>query len=170
VGGQTYITSVYDGSQGNGIYWYDSSGYTPQNPPILLPGQGFFLFTQGSCTNTFAGSVAVASGATNNLSIPTAYNFYMVGSTIPYSGYVTNVVNGTSQGINLNGLPSGSQVLTWDEPSGSYVTYVYDQSQGNGIFWYDSSGYVPGPCPSVTVGQGFFIFPQDVYTWIQSLP
>jgi hypothetical protein len=167
---QTYITSIYDGSQGNGIYWYDSSGYNPQPPPILLPGQAFFLFPQGAVTNTFAGAVAVSSGGTNQTSMSSPQNYYMVGSTIPYSGYVTNVTTGTSQGVNLNGLPDTSEVLTWDVPSQSYVTFIYDTSQGNGIFWYDSSGYTPGPCPFLNVGDGIFIFPQGTYTWTQSLP
>jgi hypothetical protein len=167
---QNYISAVYDGSQNNGIYWYQSDGATPGPAPRLLPGSGFFLYSFDLVTNTFAGTVAVPSGGTNNMSLNSAYNFYLVGSTIPYTGFVTNVVAGTSQGINLNGLPDGSIVQTWDEPSQSYVTAVYDTSQGNGIFWYQSDGATPGPCPSVTVGQGLFIYLFDVYTWTQSLP
>jgi hypothetical protein len=167
---QTYITAVYDGSQGNGIYWYLSDGGTPGPAPILLPGNGFFLYAAGTVTNTFAGAVAVSSGGTNVASMNTAYQFYLVGSIIPYSGTVSNVVTGTSQGINLNGLPDTSLVQTWDVPSQSYVTAVYDTSQGNGIFWYQSDGGTPGPCPSVTVGQGFFVYPAGTFTWTQSLP
>jgi hypothetical protein len=165
-----FTTAVYDGSQGNGIYWYLSDGITPGPAPILLPGNGFYLYAFGTCTNTFAGSVAVSSGATNTTTLATPYEFYLVGSTIPYSGYVTNVVNGTSQGVNLNGLPDTSEVQLWDEPSGTFTTYIYDTSQGNGIFWYQSDGITPGPCPSVNVGQAFFIYPFDVFTWKQSLP
>jgi hypothetical protein len=169
---QTYVTAVYDGSQGNGIYWYLSDGLTPGPAPILLPGQGFFLLpVNGTVTNTFAGAVAVPSGGTNIMQLNDANNFYLVGSTIPYSGSVSNVVAGTSQGINLNGLPDTSTVQTWDEPNQSYVTFVYDTSQGNGIFWYQSDGLTPGPSPSVNVGQALFVLPVNgTYNWTQSLP
>jgi hypothetical protein len=164
-----FTVATYDGSQNNGIYWYLEDDSTPGPAPILLPGQGFFLFTQGTCTNTFAGTVAVASGGTNTMAIATATEYYMVGSTIPYSGYVSNVVAGTSVGINLNGLPDTSFLQLWDEPSGTYTTYVYDASQGANK-WFQSDDATPGPCPSVTVGQAFYLFPQDVYNWVQSLP
>jgi len=167
---QSYTTYVFDASQGNGIYWYDSTGYNPVAPPILVPGQGFFLQPVAMVTNTFAGAVAVSSGGTNTSSLTIAYDNYLIGSVIPYNGFVSNVVVGTSQGINLNGLPNSSEVLTWDEPSQSYMTAVYDASQGNGIFWYDSSGYNPGPCPFVNVAGAFFVILVDVYNWTQSLP
>jgi hypothetical protein len=164
-----FTTAVYDGSQGNKIYWYLSDDATPGPAPILLPGQGFFLFAAGTVTNTFAGTVAVASGGTNSTAIVTPFQNYLIGSVIPYSGYVTNVVNGTSQGFNLNGLPDTSQVQLWDEPSSSFTTYVYDTSQGAN-FWYQADDATPGPCPSVSVGQAFYVYPVDVYTWTQSLP
>ncbi len=164
-----FTVAVYDGSQNNGIYWYLSDDATPGPAPILLPGQGFYLFAAGTATNTFAGTVAVASGATNNMSITTPFQNYLVGSTIPYSGYVTNVVAGTSQGINLNGLPDTSEVALWDEPSGTFTLYVYDTSQGPN-HWWQSDDATPGPCPSISVGQAFFLYPVDVYTWTQSLP
>ena len=164
-----FTIAVYDGSQNNGIYWYLSDDATPGPAPILLPGQGFYLFPFGTVTNTFAGTVAVASGGTNTMALATPFENYLVGSVIPYSGYVTNVVPGTSQGLNLNGLPDTSTVQLWDEPSGSFTTYVYDRSQGPN-FWYQSDDATPGPCPSVSVGQAYFVFPFDVYNWVQSLP
>jgi hypothetical protein len=121
-------------------------------------------------TNLFAGTVAVATGATNKMTFDNPYNFYLLGSPVPFAGNVTNAVAGTSQGINLTGLPDYSQVLTWDEPSQSYTAFTYIHL-GDGVNnWFGADGFTPGACPSLTVGQGFLLYPVDVYTWTQSLP
>jgi len=49
---------------------------------------GLFILANGTFTNTFAGTVAVAVGATNSVSLPGgAYS--LVGSAIPYAGDIT---------------------------------------------------------------------------------
>jgi hypothetical protein len=160
---QSYITAVYDGSQGNGTNWYKADDATPGPIPRLLTGQAFFLFPADVYTNTFVGSVSVAVGTTNTMSFSNPFNFYMVSSVIPYAGVATN------SSIALTGLPDTSQVLTWDANSQSYITAVYDASQGNGTNWYKADDATPGPAPSLSVGQGFFLFPADVYSWKQTL-
>ena len=171
---QTYVVSLYDSSQPTpGFSWYDINDSVPVTIPVLPPGQGFFLYPgDNHVTNTFAGTVAVASGATNNTSLPSASVYYLVGSTIPFDGFVTNHVTGTSQGVNLVGTPDFTQVLTWNVGSQSYVVSLYDSSQPTpGSTWYDINDSIPQVCPSVTVGQGFFVVPGDNgYIWTQSLP
>ena len=68
----------------------------------------------------------------------------MVGSTIPFEGFVTNVVAGTSVGINLNALPDWTQVLTWDVTHQSYVVSLYDSTQPvTGDNWYEIDDGTP---------------------------
>jgi hypothetical protein len=168
-----FATAIFDNTYGPGTpLWYQADDYTPTNPPILLPGVGFYLFSFGAgFTNTFAGAVAVSSGGTNVAGPYTGSTFNLVGSVIPYTGYVTNAAPGTSQGVNLVSLPDESQVMLWNEQAGGFQIYVYDTSYGNGTNWYQADDYTPGPCPSVSVGQGFFVYPFGAnYSWTQSLP
>jgi len=173
VGAQSYEVALYDSTQPvTGYVWYQSDDGTPLTTlPTVPPGIGFFLAPAGAITNVFSGTVAVAIGGTNTTALSSSGTYYLCGSTIPFAGAVTNVTAGTSVGVNLNGLPDQSLVETWDVPSQSYLVYLYDSTQpvppNN---WYQSDDGTPQNCPSVTVGQGFFIAPAGSYNWVQALP
>jgi hypothetical protein len=170
---QVFDTAEYDSTQPvTGYVWYLGDDQTPLTTlPCVVPGQGFFLNPGGAVTNVFSGTVAVAIGGTNNMSMPNGGINYLVGSTIPFAGYVTNAVTGTSVGVNLVGLPDFSQVITWDAPSQSYVTREYDSTQPNpGDNWYLGDDQTPATCPNIIVGQGFFLNLGGSYTWTQALP
>jgi len=170
---QTYDVALYDSTQPvTGVTWYEIDDGTPlATIPTIPAGTGFFLLPAGGLTNVFSGTVSVAIGGTNTASLPSSGTYYMVGSTIPFAGYVTNVTAGTSVGINLVNLPDQSQVLTWDVGLQSYVVALYDDTQpvppNN---WYLIDDGTPTDCPNITVGQGFFILPAGSYNWVQALP
>jgi hypothetical protein len=171
VGSQSYVTTIYDSTQPvSGFSWYAIDDSTPVTIPTLKAGQGFFLLPGGSgLTNTFVGTVAVAVGTTNNTILPSSGTYYMLGSVIPYAGSVTNGT-AVSGGINLNGLPDFSQVLTWSVPLQSYVTTIYDSTQPvSGVNWYQIDDSTPSAVPSLKVGEGFFVLPSSPYKWTQGL-
>jgi hypothetical protein len=161
-----FVIDFYD--TGGGFnpppYWYMSDDATPTNPPILTPGQGFYIFPPSPVTNTFAGIVPVSVGTTNMMSLPSA--LVAVGSVIPFNGAVTN-----TSGINLTQLPDGTQVLLWNETTGKYTIDFYDTGGGFNPppFWYMSDDSTPTNPPTLTLQQGFFIFPPSPATWSQSL-
>jgi len=160
-----FVIDYYDTGGGfNPEPWLMSDDSTPTNPPILAPGQGFFVFPSAPVTNTFAGVVAVAVGATNNMALTAAFNF--VGSVIPAGGGVTNSL------INLTGMPDASQVYIWNQTTGKYIIDYYDTGGGFNPppYWYMSDDSTPTNVPSLTVGQGMFIFPSAPYTWSETLP
>jgi hypothetical protein len=162
-----FVTDVFDTGAGFNPppYWYMANDSTPTNPPILAPGQAFYLFAPGGVTNTFAGTVAVNVGATNTMTLGSFYN--LVGSVIPAAGSVTNSL------INLPAhLPDTTQVLFYDSVHGKYVTYVYDTGAGFNPppYWYMSNDSTPTNPPSLTIGQGMFIFPPGGATWVEVLP
>jgi hypothetical protein len=178
----TFNETIYDPTdpQGIGDYtdvWYQSDDYTPVTTmPTVPPGQGFFLLPYSApVTNTFAGVIAVNTGATNKTTLANAGSYYLVGCPIPYTGAVTNGA-GTGQGINLNGLPVQAQVLTWNTATHSFVETIYDPTDPQGIGdytdqWYQSDDYTPTTVPTLSVGQAVFILPYSgSYTWTNSLP
>ena len=163
---QSYNIALYDSTQPTpGTSWYQSDDNTPLTTLPKVPvGAGFFLLPAGALTNTFAGSIPTAPGNSTNQVLSTAGNYYMVGSQIPYAGFVTN------SSLNMVGLPDFTEVLTYDVPSQSYVIALYDSTQPTpGDSWYLSDDNTPGPCPTVSVGQGFFVLPAGSYTWTQTL-
>ncbi len=166
VGSQQYSTAVYDtgvGSNPSGWYLYDDN--TPGPIPILAPGQGYFVLPTASIANTFVGTVAVNIGASKNVNLGTGYIYYLVGATIPYTGTIDS-----PQGVNLAGLPDGTEVLTWNAGSQQYSTAVYDTGVGtNPTNWYLYDDNTPGPDPNITVGQGFFVLPTGAYVWSETL-
>ncbi|MGA2243152.1 MAG: hypothetical protein ABSH11_14095 [Verrucomicrobiota bacterium] len=177
-GSSTFSTVIFDTSDPQGLgsdapVWYTDNDWDAATIPTLPPGQGFFLTPNGPVTNTFAGAVAVAVGTSNQMVLPTGGNSYMVGSVVPYAGDVTNGTASTG-GPNLNGLPSGSQIQTWNSGSSAYTTIIYDTSDPQGLgtdapVWYQDNDWDGAPCPSVTVGQAFFIIPNAPYTWTTGL-
>lgn len=160
---QSLVGTIYDSTQGNGWNWYGIDDSTQVNPPTLPVGKGFFLLPAGAVTNVFAGVVAVNVGATNTMTLDNSGTYYALGSPSPFSGYLTNQ-------IALTNLPDFSEVLTWDVPSQGLVGSIYDTTQGNGINWYQIDDSTPAPCPTLTVGQAFFVVPAGPYSWQQVLP
>jgi hypothetical protein len=164
VGSQSYTISFYDPTQ-SPPWFNDPNEDANVSTPDLPVGSGFFLLPGGSgLTNTFAGTVAVSVGATNTMTLPNSGTYYLVGSPIPYAGAITN-----SNGINLNGLPVGTEILTWSVLSQSYTISFYDPTQSPPWF-NDPNEDANVPVPSANVGDGFFVLPAGSYTWTNSLP
>jgi hypothetical protein len=189
----SYVQYFYDPqyvSMGYGAWWTDPSYGNNMPIPALPVGQAFFLFPAGNFTNTFAGTVAVAVGATNSVTMP-ANQYSLVGSAIPFAGDITVA----TAGALTNNLPAGSTVLvystaantiplsnvgqnlgqngTLNVPAGSYVQYFYDPqyvSMGYGAWWTDPSYGNNMPAPALSVGQGMFVFPAGTFNWKQVLP
>jgi hypothetical protein len=188
----SYITYYYDPEYvglGYGAWWSDVSDDNNLPTPCLPVGEGFFVFPNGTLTTTFAGTVAVNTGGSISTTMPGS-QYSMVGSVIPYAGNIT--VPGA--GALTNNLPPGSTVLVYSTgatnipltnvgqtlgvngtlpvPAGSYVTYYYDPeylSLGYGDWWSDVSDDNNMPEPSLSVGQGIFIFPNSSFNWHQTL-
>jgi hypothetical protein len=162
-GSQSFTTYISD--SGSASLWDNVSGPITFAPTLPV-GQGFFLnLAADHVTNTFAGTVAVNVGTSNKMVFANSGTYYMVGSVVPYAGYVTN---GTSSGggVNLNGLPDGSSLLTWNPATQSFQTYISDS--GSASLWDNVSGPIPLP-PTLTVGQGAFINLSGSYTWTTGL-
>jgi hypothetical protein len=162
--GSGFVTYLSDSSSPS--LWDDGNGTALPGSPTLPVGEGFFLIPSASTTNTFVGTVAVNVGATNSTTYANGGEF-LVAPVVPYGGYVTN---GTSTGGGvalsaLNGLPDGSELLTWT--GSGFTTYLSDSSSVS--LWDDGNGTaLPAP-PSVSVGQGFFIIPAATFTWTEGV-
>jgi hypothetical protein len=173
--GAGYTTYIYDTSVPNpafpSVVWYKVDDFTPAVIPTLPVGQGFFLNPYlPNLVNTFAGTVAVNVGTSNQIKMPNGGVNYLVGSLVPYAGAVTNGNNSTG-GPNLNNLPSGTTVLVWN--GAGYTTYIYDTSVPNPSFptavWYKVDDFTPTTAPTISVGQGFFVNPYTPYVWTTGL-
>ena len=174
-GSQSFKNIVYDSTGGNDSLpysWFQADDTTPVTfLPTNAPGMAFFIVPNQPVTNTFVGAVAVSIGTSNNMVLPTGGQYYMVASAVPYAGYVTNgtKVNG---GPNLNGLPDGSSLFQWNPLAQSFTTYVYDSTGGNDslpFVWFQADDTTPAPCPQINVGDGFFLVPNNTYTWTTGL-
>jgi hypothetical protein len=115
----------------------------------LGPGEGCFvkLPTGVSLTNTFVGEVL--SSATNNY----VAGFTLSANPLPIAG------DATTLGLTA-ALPSGSQLLIWNEATQSYNTF------NRTTF---GSGWSPS-IPNLGVGQGYFVKVSNPTNWVQSLP
>jgi len=161
--GSDYNTVQSDSGSPTG---WDDTGFNPVSAPVLPVGMGFFLIPNGNnVTNTFTGSIAVQTGTTNTVTLSTIGQNYLVGSAVPYAGSVTNGL-GTNLGLNMNGFADFTQLLIWNPSIGDYVTYQTDAGSPTG---WDDTGFNPITPPSVSVGQGFFLVPNGVINWKQSL-
>jgi hypothetical protein len=162
-----YDTYYYD-DPGDGAGWLASDDATHLTSlPKLPTGEGFFLVPAGAVTNTYAGTITVNVGTSNNMVLANANLNYLLGSVVPYAGAVTN---GTSSGggPNLNGLPLGSRLLIWNQATSGYDTFYYDDP-GDGAGWLLSDDATHTAPPSVNVAQGFFLVPAGAYTWTTGL-
>jgi len=176
-GSQTFSTVVYDSTGGNnglsGVVWFQADDTTPATSlPTIPPGRGFFFVPNGPMTNVFSGAVSVNVGTSNSIPLPTPNQYYMLGSLVPYSGFVTN---GTASGggANMNNLPDGSAVYQWNPVSQTFTTTVFDSTGGNnglsGVVWFQADDTTPAPCPQIGVGDGVFLAPNGSYTWTTGL-
>lgn len=152
----TLLPTAPNGTQ---IQVWNGSGYEGASKSFgswstnltVMPGEGFFVKTPSSITNTFVGTVVVGPGETNSVSLPAGFS--LVGSAIPFSGSLTNSGDGT---LNLgDSLPNGSQIQAWT--GAGYVGA--SKSFGS---WSTNL--------TISVGQGFFVKPSSAATWNQVLP
>jgi len=146
--------------------WDDPNTYANLPAPALPVGSAFFLIPGANVTSTFAGSVAVVIGGTKGKAL-IANDTYLLACYIPYSGSVSV---GTSAGggpaLNYaNGLPDGSELLSWN--GAGYNAYLSDSTSTTG--WDDPNTYANLPAPIVGVGQGFFLIPGLNFTWTVGL-
>jgi hypothetical protein len=158
-----YIQYYSDASSASG---WDDVNFAPTPAPTLPVGQGFFLNPSApNVTNTFAGTVAVYVGASNQMVFNASGVNYLVASVVPYAGYITNG-NSSTGGPNLNGLPAYSSILLWN--GHGYTLYYSDPSSASG---WDDSNFAPlATPPSITVGQAFFLnISSAPYTWTTGL-
>jgi hypothetical protein len=158
-----YITDIYDtGSGFNPNPWLMGDDSTPTNPPTLPAGQGFFIFPPGGVTVTYVGSVAVNYNTSVTNTLPSANS--LVGSKIPVAGPVTNAL------VNLGtGLPDGTTFLIYNQATGKYITDIYDTGSGfNPNPWLMGDDSTPTNPVSLSIGQGFFIFPPGGASWVQT--
>lgn len=123
----------------------------------LPPGTGFFVKNgvagSPAITNTFVGSVAVASGSSATNTLPAGYS--LVGSIAPFAGDATTDTN-----IALaNLLANKSQLIDWNPTTQQFDTAVGKSSAG----W--------GSSFNISVGEGFFVNSKNTTStnWVESL-
>ena len=175
---QKFTAIAYDNTDpigaGTSVVWYNQSESAALTTlPTITPGQGFFLRPGGAVTNTFAGTVAVNVGSSNLMTLGSGGSYYMVASTVPYAGAVTNG-NASGGGANLNGLPAPSYIYQWNPATQKFVATTYDNTDpigaGTAQVWYNAQESAIAPVPSINVGDGFFLRPGGAYTWTNGLP
>jgi hypothetical protein len=151
-----YTTVTIVGNSINGTNW--PAGTTTQIPP----GVGFFIKNGNKSgdasiyfTNTFVGTVALASGQSVTNPVVSGYNMY--GSVLPISGNVT-VATTPGGDVNFNYTPliKGSQVLTWNLTGQGFTTVTMPGNSIVGTNWPTTV--------NIGVGQGFFIFNKGTAT------
>jgi hypothetical protein len=165
------VTSGFDNyifdDLGSGPGWCDGSdSFYLTSIPTLPAGKGFFLVAGDNVTNTFAGTIAVQVGATNNMNLVNGINA-LVSCVVPYAGSITNGTSLTG-GPNLNNLPLSSKLLIWNPVTSGYDNYIFDDL-GSGPGWCDGTDSFYVTPPSIVVGQGFFIVPGGNWTWTVGL-
>jgi hypothetical protein len=157
-----FIYNYYDTGSGSTLpaqSWYMADYSTPTNQPVLFTGQSVFLLMPSHVTNTVAGSVVNAS--TNNLIA--GYN--MVASALPIYGGSTNNM------FNMNSMPDGTELFTWDQVHAKYVYNYYDTGSGSTLpaqSWYMADYSTATNPPVFTVGQGMFFLTPSTYSWSQT--
>jgi hypothetical protein len=160
--GSGYNYLDYDASlgiNGDGSPWYDAN-LNEAHPPIVTPGEGFFVNPGGPMTNTFTGTVNGVNASTNSTALPGGYS--MLGTELPVGGSITNAA------VSFP-FSNGTTFLVWT--GSGYTYYDYDASlgiNGDGSPWYDANLNEIVP-PTVGVGQGIFINPGTPTNWVQNL-
>jgi hypothetical protein len=135
---------------GSGFTLASKSGTTWSTNLSIPPGTGFFVESPTAFTNVFVGQVGIGGALSNSVSLTSG--FQLVGSTIPFSGTITDSGPNT---INIGSvLPTKSKIETWNGTG-------FTLSSLSGTTWS-----IPLP---LAVGQGFFVDPAGAATWVQSL-
>jgi len=124
---------------------------------FLLPGQGFFINTPQTTTNTFVGSIPNGYPGTNTI-VLNANVLQLVASPVPLSGTITNAVDQGADALNLGSvLPKGTVIQIWN---------------GSGYTGYSRALFGAGTWngnPTIGIGQGFFIKSPTTTNWVQTL-
>ena len=138
-----------------------AGNWGPGTNVILAPGTGFFIkypVSAGLVTNTFVGNVVTQQpngngGGTNTTALPTT--LWMVGSTLPVAGTITDAGAGT---LNLGAvLGNQSTFQTWN--GSAYVPFTKL-----------AGSWGPGTNVVFPVGSGWFVKAKVATNWIQTLP
>ena len=164
--GAGFDGNIYDVSAGaDANNWYNGDETDTADTPTLGPGQGFFLVPPAGTTftNLYAGTVAVNVGAQNVLTV-NGGQYNMLGCVIPAAGAVSNAV------INMY-PPDGTILYTWN--GNGFNGNIYDSSAGaDANNWYNGDETDTANTPTINVGQGFFVVPPSLTTWLwtNSLP
>jgi hypothetical protein len=136
--------SYYDaGTYLTGVGWYPLSGNT--NDPVLnLPlGEGFFVWTPQSWTNTIVGEVPQGS-----LANPVPAGYSLKASMVPQAGLLSADLGFPEQALD--------QAWQWVSPAFSRYSVIPRPL-----------GWLPTE-PSLSVGEGFFIYPRFPETWVRN--
>lgn len=150
------INALINGPQvpfGANFFQWNGSGYNTatflgdqwDNNYTLNPGDGGFVLTDATFTNTFVGEVVLSS--TNSFS--TGYSFKT--SVVPQAGDLDTLGLGPALGF-------GDNVLLWNFGSQSFVTYTF---LGGGPGGWDPI------LPVVAVAESFFINSTAGGNWIR---
>lgn len=129
------------------IGWYDAATLDPAPPSATVgPGQGFYFYHPGpgSATVTTVGGVRTGNG----LSVPITVNGFSLISAITPQDLTLNAANSFPVVTETQVITQNSTTLQLNDPS------EFDASVG----WFNRVTLDPVPDPSVTVGQGFFVF------------
>jgi len=148
-------------SGGTATNWYDAnSGNLASGDPVNV-GEGVFYLPAVNETNTYVGQVL--NGTVTNAYFPTAGNFGLVASEIPYAGGITTVL-----GYQPN---IGDQVYLFNAISGydiiQYQIKSLGRSGGTATNWYDANSGAQIE-PQISVGEGFFIVPAAANQWAET--
>jgi hypothetical protein len=142
--------SVIETWNGTSFVPANKTGTTWSPDLSVPPGVGFFVECKSAFTNTFVGQVGLGGALSNTNSLPTGFS--LVGSTIPFSGTITDAGPNT---INIGpSLPNKSVIETWTGTN-------FAPANLTGTTWT--------PVLTVGVAQGFFVEPKSAASWSQSL-
>jgi len=153
---------IWNGSSYNivisfGGQYYDQTGSFIVPTPDLPVGNGFYIQSSSTYTNTFVGTVlvtntAVGSITTNSVNLPAAFAF--VNPQLPIGG-------GLISSLQMGAIPDDSYVYIYNGTS-------YNIAISFGGIWYDQTGSFTVPEPTVTVGQAFFVQSSAAWTWTET--
>ena len=151
--------TTWNGATFNAAVGKTAGGWGAGSGASLPPGVGFFVKNGKASpasppyTNTFAGTVAVASGGSVTNSLILGYN--LVGSILPYAADLITDTN-----LNLQ-VAKQSTLTSWNVNG-----QVYNAAIGK-----TAGGWSVGATFPVTVGQAYFIKSGTMATnWIENAP
>jgi len=145
---------------------YQAPPWDPTNPQwdvpdmTLLPGEGAFVYNPSATpfTNTFVGEVIQGTNLTVNLpgNYTTNVGFQLVGSLIPQEGQLATDL----------GFPArdGDVIYTYRNSTEQWRLYDYTAPP-----WDPTNPQWTSGEPTITVGQGFFVYrPTPGQNWVRN--